>query len=141
LLPEMHADAAQMRQVLHNLIKNAAEAMVEQQKVGAGGTATAGMETACITVSTRLSRHGVQLTVSDNGAGFPAQILAHAFEPYVTTKPKGTGLGLAIVQKIIVDHGGTIALANQMVDGVVSGAEVSLQLPLHQNSRSDDTAA
>jgi nitrogen fixation/metabolism regulation signal transduction histidine kinase len=108
--------------------------MIEQQKVGAGGTA-------CITVSTRLSRHGVQLTVSDNGAGFPAQILAHAFEPYVTTKPKGTGLGLAIVQKIIVDHGGTIALANQMVDGVVSGAEVSLQLPLHQNSRSDDTAA
>jgi len=131
-LPKVLADADQMRQVLHNLIKNAAEAMLE--KVGAG-------ETARVTVSTIANHRMARLTVSDNGAGFPAQILAHAFEPYVTTKPKGTGLGLAIVQKIIDDHGGTITLANRLTDGVVSGAEVSLQLPFHLNSRHNDTAA
>ncbi len=111
LLPHIQADANQLRQVLHNLIKNAAEALTE--KVGGGGTAPADTSAICITVTTRLSRHGVQLAVSDNGPGFPAQILTHAFEPYVTTKPKGTGLGLAIVQKIIDDHGGTITLANR----------------------------
>jgi nitrogen fixation/metabolism regulation signal transduction histidine kinase len=135
LLPLIEADANQLRQVLHNLIKNAAEAMTE--KVGGGGTAPADSSAICITVSTRLSRHGVQLTVADNGPGFPAQILTHAFEPYVTTKPKGTGLGLAIVQKIIVDHGGTITLTNRPE----GGAEVSVQLALHQNSRQDGAAA
>ncbi len=138
LLPQIQADANQLRQVLHNLIKNAAEALME--KVGGGGTAPADTSTLCITVTTRLSRHGVQLAVSDNGPGFPAQILTHAFEPYVTTKPKGTGLGLAIVQKIIVDHGGTITLINRPAEQG-GGAEVSVQLPLHQNSRGNDTAA
>jgi nitrogen fixation/metabolism regulation signal transduction histidine kinase len=135
LLPLIEADANQLRQVLHNLIKNAAEAMTE--KVGGGGREPADTSAICITVLTRLSRHGVQLAVADNGPGFPAQILTHAFEPYVTTKPKGTGLGLAIVQKIIVDHGGTITLANRPE----GGAEVSVQLPLHQNSRQDGAAA
>jgi nitrogen fixation/metabolism regulation signal transduction histidine kinase len=80
------------------------------------------------------------LTVSDNGSGFPAQILAHAFEPYVTTKPKGTGLGLAIVYKIIDDHGGTITLANRPAEQG-GGAEVSVQLPFHHDSQHDGTAA
>jgi nitrogen fixation/metabolism regulation signal transduction histidine kinase len=66
----------------------------------------------------------VRLTVRDNGPGFPPQILARAFEPYVTTKSKGTGLGLAIVKKIVDDHGGEIRLAND------HGGEVSIWLPL-----------
>jgi CheY-like chemotaxis protein len=66
----------------------------------------------------------VRLTVRDNGPGFPPQILARAFEPYVTTKSKGTGLGLAIVKKIVDDHGGEIRLANDQ------GGEVSIWLPL-----------
>ena len=66
----------------------------------------------------------VRLTVRDNGPGFPPQILARAFEPYVTTKAKGTGLGLAIVKKIVDDHGGEIRLASE------GGAEVSIWLPL-----------
>lgn len=121
-LPLIEADADQLRQVLHNLIKNAAEAM--QEKIGAGGTAR-------LRIATRPHGRMVELTVSDEGPGFPPEILQHAFEPYVTTKPKGTGLGLAIVHKIIVDHGGTVRLANRSVTAG-GGAEVLIQLPLHQ---------
>jgi nitrogen fixation/metabolism regulation signal transduction histidine kinase len=127
-LPRVQADADQMRQVLHNLIKNAAEAMHE--KVGCGGTAR-------IEVRTRLLAGQGELAVADCGPGFPPEILANAFEPYVTTKAKGTGLGLAIVKKIVDDHGGAIALANRP-DG---GAEVSLRLPLHRPPQADATTA
>ncbi len=133
LLPPVLADADQIRQVLHNLIKNASEAAHESQganKVGAG-------ETANVMVLTRLKGRMAKLTITDNGPGFPPEILQHAFEPYVTTKPKGTGLGLAIVQKIVGDHGGTITLANQ----AAGGAEVSVHLPLHRHSQPAATAA
>jgi nitrogen fixation/metabolism regulation signal transduction histidine kinase len=66
--------------------------------------------------------------VQDNGKGFPAQLLARAFEPYVTTKSKGTGLGLAIVKKIVEEHGGNIAIEN-VKDG---GTRVRVALPLLQ---------
>jgi nitrogen fixation/metabolism regulation signal transduction histidine kinase len=81
-----------------------------------------------------------KLVVADQGTGFPPEILQHAFEPYVTTKPKGTGLGLAIVQKIVTDHGGTITLANRPA-AQGGGAEVSVLLPLHRYSQHDVTAA
>ena len=122
ILPPVLADADQLRQVLHNLIKNAGEASGE--KVGAG-------QPAVVTVTTRLNGRLARLTVADRGSGFPAEILARAFEPYVTTKPKGTGLGLAIVQKIVADHGGTITLANRPAEEG-GGAEVAVQLPLNR---------
>ncbi|MFN4148485.1 MAG: ATP-binding protein [Rhodocyclaceae bacterium] len=121
LLPPVAADADQIRQVLHNLLKNALEA-VHMDKSGAGGTAR-------IMVTTRHAGHMAELIVSDNGPGFPPEILQHAFEPYVTTKPKGTGLGLAIVHKIVVDHGGSIKLTNRpAVEG--GGTRVCVQLPI-----------
>lgn len=125
LLPPVLADADQIRQVLHNLIKNAGEAMGD--KLGAGEAA------ARVTVTTRLAGRMAALAVADNGHGFPPEILARAFEPYVTTKPKGTGLGLAIVQKIVGDHGGAIALANRPA-AQGGGAEVTVQLPLHRHT-------
>lgn len=135
ILPPVLADADQIRQVLHNLIKNAGEA--SQDKVGAGGTAA-------VAVSTRLNGRMAKLVVADGGTGFPPEILQRVFEPYVTTKPKGTGLGLAIVHKIITDHGGTIAIANRSPEQG-GGAEVSVQLPLnrplHSNSQHEVTAA
>mgnify|MGYP001134409172 CR=1 FL=1 len=156
ILPPVLADADQIRQVLHNLVKNAGEATHE--KVGAGGRATreaspparAGLgvggpkvspgETAPVIVTTQFSGRMAKLTVADRGTGFPPAILQHAFEPYVTTKPKGTGLGLAIVQKIVTDHGGTITLANRPeADG--GGAEVTIQLPLHRQTQRDALAA
>ncbi len=75
----------------------------------------------------------LKLTLHDNGPGFPPQILARAFEPYVTTKAKGTGLGLAIVKKIIDEHGGGIRLGNN------HGGEISLWLPLAERTAKEKT--
>jgi nitrogen fixation/metabolism regulation signal transduction histidine kinase len=110
-VPPVLADANQLRQVLHNVLTNAQDAL--------GGVADAR-----ITIAVAQEAARARLTVKDNGPGFPPQILSRAFEPYVTTKSKGTGLGLAIVKKIVDDHGGEIRLANN------NGGEVSIWLPL-----------
>jgi PleD family two-component response regulator len=62
----------------------------------------------------------IELSVEDNGPGFPATALEQIFEPYVTTKPKGTGLGLAIVKKIVEEHGGRIEAENRPDGGAQS---------------------
>ena len=67
-----------------------------------------------------------ELVVSDLGPGFPPEIIARVFEPYVTTKVRGTGLGLAIVKKIVDEHHGGIRINNRQP----VGAEVSIMLPL-----------
>ena len=110
-VPPVLADADQLRQVLHNVVANAQDALVEVTQ-------------ARITVAVAREGSRARLTIQDNGPGFPPQILARAFEPYVTTKSRGTGLGLAIVKKIVDDHGGEIRLANN------HGGEVSIWLPL-----------
>ncbi len=111
-LPHISGDPTQLRQVLHNLLANAADALVDATQRE-------------VLVSTRQDNGSVLLSVKDSGGGFPPQILAHAFEPYVTTKPKGSGLGLAIVKKIVDEHGGEILIANRLPHG----AEVSIRLP------------
>lgn len=112
-LPSARADANQLRQVLHNLLANAEDALAEAT-------------TPRVSLVTRTDGRRVILTVSDNGTGFAPQTLARAFEPYVTTKAKGTGLGLAIVKKIIDEHHGDIRLVNRPG----GGAEVTVRLPL-----------
>ena len=110
----------QLRQVLHNLLQNAQDASEGKPRREV---------TLRTNWSANLSR--VQLTVCDNGGGFPEAILKRAFEPYVTTKAKGTGLGLAVVKKIIDEHGARIELANRSdADGQPSGARVSLSFPV-----------
>jgi nitrogen fixation/metabolism regulation signal transduction histidine kinase len=116
-LPAVRADGSQIRQVLHNLIKNAREALDEHPP--ASGAAE-------IIVATRHEGRYAVMTVSDNGPGFSAQILARACEPYVTSKAKGTGLGLAIVKKILEDHKGELLLAS-CKNG---GAEITIKLLL-----------
>jgi len=69
--------------------------------------------------------NAVQLTITDNGPGFTPKILAHAFEPYITSKPRGTGLGLAMVKKIIEEHGGRIDIQNR---SDTNGAKVAILL-------------
>ena len=104
-LPMIMGDQGQLRQVLHNLFKNASEA-TEKQPLR------------IIEVSTDLLHNasgqstGVRLGVRDNGPGFPPALLPRVFEPYVSQKAKGTGLGLAIVKKIVQEHGGTIDVGN-----------------------------
>ena len=113
-LPAVLADANQLRQVLHNLLKNAREALMDNPPAAP-----------TVTVATRREERRVVLAVRDNGAGFAGQILSRAFEPYVTSKAKGTGLGLAIVKKIVDEHRGEVRLAN-LPEG---GAEVAVRLP------------
>lgn len=115
-LPLIEADAGRLRQVLHNLVKNAIEALSDRP------TPSLLLRTRC--VAYKGTRY-VELLVSDNGPGFPDEIKGQVFEPYVTNKTKGTGLGLAIVKKIIEEHGGTIRADNAPDSGVV----ISIRLP------------
>jgi nitrogen fixation/metabolism regulation signal transduction histidine kinase len=111
-LPPVLGDAAQLRQVIHNLLQNSQDALADTPD-------------ARVTVASSHAGGIVRLTVTDNGCGVPEHVVRRAFEPYVTTKPKGTGLGLAIVKKIIEEHGGTAAIANI----APRGACVTIQLP------------
>jgi nitrogen fixation/metabolism regulation signal transduction histidine kinase len=116
-LPAVWADGAQIRQVIHNLVQNAQDAL-EHDAARAASPA--------IEVRTELAGDRVRLAVSDNGGGFPEELMARIFEPYVTTKPRGTGLGLAIVKKIVDEHHGAVSIENRPS----RGASVSVLLPL-----------
>jgi nitrogen fixation/metabolism regulation signal transduction histidine kinase len=116
-LPQVRADSAQIRQVLHNLVQNAQDALELRKNAG---------EQPLIEVRTETAGDKVRLSVADNGGGFPEEMMARIFEPYVTTKPRGTGLGLAIVKKIIDEHQGELAIENR----VAKGASVTILLPL-----------
>ena len=100
----IQGDPDRIRQLLHNLIKNALEAQEEQ----AEGT---------IILSTEMQGATVMLKVQDTGPGFAPEIIARAFEPYVTTKPTGNGLGLAVVYRITEDHQGRIRVYNDPTGG------------------------
>ena len=110
-LPRVLGDATQLRQVIHNLLQNAEDALADQ-------------DDAEIELLTRSDSRRVDLILRDNGPGFAPEILSRAFEPYVTTKARGTGLGLAIVKKIIDEHEGEIRLANRET----GGAEIRIRL-------------
>ncbi len=126
-LPDIKGDPTQLRQVIHNLLQNAQDAVAEN--------VAAGRPAPCIALHTETveykdpageSRQAVKLTIADNGPGFAPRILSRAFEPYVTTKAKGTGLGLAMVKKIIDEHGARIELRNRMEGTEVAGAQISI---------------
>ena len=115
---EVLGDATMLRQVLHNLLQNAQDALE-------------GVNAPKITVKTIKMADLVQLSVADNGNGFPVEILSRAFEPYMTTKRHGTGLGLAIVKKIIEEHQGTITIENiKTLSSNETGAVVLVSLPI-----------
>jgi nitrogen fixation/metabolism regulation signal transduction histidine kinase len=117
-LPSIIGDAAQLRQVIHNLLQNAQDALGE-------------MESPRIVVATEAVDGRVRLAVTDNGTGFPEHLMSRVFEPYVTTKPGGTGLGLVIVKKIIEEHGGEVTITNV----APHGARVTATLPVAAEAR------
>jgi len=121
-MPEFEADAGRVRQILHNLIRNATEALENTPNpridVHASAAEFGGIEF-------------VQIKVEDNGPGFDTGSISQVFDPYVTTKPKGTGLGLAIVKKLVEEHVGTIVAKNHN-DG---GAVISIRLPINETAR------
>jgi len=121
-LGEIVADAGRMRQLLHNLLTNATEAL-EGQAVGE------------IMVGTRRAmRDGeayAEIAVEDNGHGFQRELIGQVFDPYITTKVRGTGLGLAIVRKITEEHGGRVEADNR----AEGGARVRIALPIKETNQ------
>lgn len=124
-LPRILGDATQMRQVVHNLLQNAQDATAEIDKRLQKPDIVIRTETIRFPDVDGSDRTAVRLTLLDNGPGFDARLIARAFEPYVTSKPRGTGLGLPVVKKIIEEHGGRIELHNRK-EG--SGARVVILL-------------
>lgn len=129
-LPPVAGDVTQLRQIIHNLLRNAEDAQE-------------GVESPRITISTSRLDQMAEMVVSDRGPGFPPEVMARVLEPYVTTKARGTGLGLAIVKKIVDEHHGRIKVNNRQA----AGALVSIMLPLasstsfahHPNQPSSET--
>lgn len=124
-LPRVRVDANQMSQVMVNLLLNAAQAMPE------GGNIVVAAEKATFAES-------IELRVTDNGIGIPADILPHVFEPFFTTKRgKGTGLGLSISQAYVRSHGGEIK-----VDSLPGrGTTVRISLPIRQVQEAQEEVA
>ncbi len=122
-LARISGDATQLRQVIHNLVQNALDAVSDQDHGHV-----------VVRTSSAVGDHGelraVRLTVIDNGPGFAEKVLQRAFEPYVTTKAKGTGLGLAVVKKIADEHRARLRVVNLHLgdepEAAVIGARVSL---------------
>ena len=125
-LIDIEADRGRLRQIIHNLLANAIEALE-------------GVPEPEIRVETRLVERAdgrlAEITVEDNGPGFRPDVIGQVFDPYVTTKSKGTGLGLAIVKKIVEEHGGRIEADNART----GGARVRIELPLTAGVRSGPT--
>ncbi|MEQ1773550.1 MAG: ATP-binding protein [Burkholderiales bacterium] len=123
-LPHIVGDAAQLRQVIHNLLQNAQDALGDSPEP-------------TITVRSAVSDGAISFSVTDSGSGFPEHLMKRAFEPYVTTKTKGTGLGLVIVKKIVEEHGGNVTISNIEPHG----ARVLITLPVAQRVEQAKTAA
>ncbi|HJV83285.1 sensor histidine kinase [Noviherbaspirillum sp.] len=124
-LPQVMGDATQLRQVIHNLLQNAQDAVADRPQDADKPRIDVVTETIHYQDSDGDQRTAVRLSITDNGPGFSSKILARAFEPYVTSKSRGTGLGLAMVKKIIDEHGGRVDIKNRTSG---SGAKVSILL-------------
>ena len=121
-LPEIEADVGRMRQILHNLLRNAIEALenTDDGRVDVHVSSADFQDVAML-----------EIVVEDNGPGFQTGSLTQVFDPYVTTKPKGTGLGLAIVKKLVEEHAGTIDADNREA----GGASIRIRLPINEAAR------
>jgi nitrogen fixation/metabolism regulation signal transduction histidine kinase len=108
----VQGEPTRLRQVFHNLLQNAVDAQ-------------AGIPDPRFSITLSATGNEASLVFTDAGPGFAPDVIAHAFEPYITTKAKGTGLGLAIVKKIVDEHGGHVTLDN----AEPRGARVTLTFP------------
>lgn len=119
-LPLIDGNSIQLQQLILNLVRNSLEALAEEP---AGARA--------VRLATALTADGeVEISVSDNGPGFPPEIVDRLFHPFATTKKSGTGLGLAMCRTIVLNHGGTIGTRPV----TPRGACVFVRLPAREES-------
>ncbi len=111
--PKINGDGTRLRQVIHNLLHNAHDALKN-------------VANPQIVLRTENIKNNIKMSVLDNGSGFPEHIVSRAFEPYTTSKDKGTGLGLPIVKKIVEEHGGSISIEPRDTGGTC----ISIIFPL-----------
>ena len=121
-LPMLWGDDASLQRVLINLLDNAVNASKEGGKVKVAARA----------ISADAKHPGIQIKITDDGAGIPPELLPKIFDLFVTTKRsgKGTGLGLAVCQEIVKAHGGTINIKSE----VGTGTSVRIYLPIDERS-------
>ena len=111
-IPKVRASADQLKQVVLNLLLNAADSMPKGGQIGVATSSRLGTE------SELFGRPAVQIQVRDTGEGIPDELLAQIFEPFFSTKPgKGTGLGLWVSQGIVQNHGGTMQVRSRIGRG------------------------
>jgi signal transduction histidine kinase len=123
-LPRIRASADQLKQVLLNLLLNAADSMPKGGTITVATMAGAGAETELF------GREAVQIQVRDTGEGIPDERLAQIFEPFFSTKPgKGTGLGLWVSQGIVQNHGGTMRVRSRVGRGTTFLITLPVQGP------------
>jgi signal transduction histidine kinase len=122
-------DSAQMRQVLINLVQNAADS------IGQAGRITLRARRGVLPLAPRRTE-AVALDVEDTGRGIPSDIQARLFDPFFTTKAAGTGLGLAIAERIAQKHGGSLQFRTQPG----RGATFSVVLPAAEPVESSEAA-
>ena len=134
-LSAVEVDEGQLKQVIHNLIINAKQAMPDGGRVEVRATNATRQDSASGAVE-----HIVQISVRDSGPGISPQNLPRIFEPYFTTKQKGsgTGLGLATAYSIIRRHGGTLSVESEPGEGTVFFIELpaSAKLAVHAGPQS-----
>ncbi|MEO1460051.1 MAG: ATP-binding protein, partial [Pseudomonadota bacterium] len=124
------ADRGLLGQCLTNLLQNAADAVEgRREALRARDPEVAADYRGRIRVSVSGARRDYRIDIADNGVGLPAEGRDRLTDPYVTTRKKGTGLGLAIVQKILEQHGGSLALGDTGPESGLDGAQVTLRLP------------
>jgi PAS domain S-box-containing protein len=123
-LPRIRASADQLKQVLLNLLLNAADSMPKGGTITVATQAGAGAETEVF------GRDAVQIQVRDTGGGIPDDLISQIFEPFFSTKPgKGTGLGLWVSQGIVQSHGGTMRVRSRVGRGTTFMITLPVQGP------------
>ena len=128
---KISCDARLVGQALTNLLKNAVEAIDGRHE--AEPDAPDGR----VSVALDETDTSIEIRITDNGRGLPAQVRHRLTEPYVTTRDKGTGLGLAIVKKVMEEHGGSLTL-DDAAEG--TGATVVLSFPKIESIRAEEPA-
>ena len=111
---QVRIDPQQIKQVLINLIQNAADS------IGQGGSITLRARTDSRRLADRATE-AVILEVADTGKGIPPHVEKRLFDPFFTTKETGTGLGLAIAARIVEKHGGALQYQTQVNHGTTFG--------------------